>query len=100
MPIIWRIFRARSVFRLVAIFVIALTLVSCGGGSDEMSQFAKITSTSRCAFSVPVGKPDNCMLEKFEGDSYVTDQNTIHLSGISSATKDDGCPEPVFLGPP
>lgn len=41
------------------------------------------------------------MPEKIEGGSYVTDQNTIHLRGISSAVEDDGCPEPTLgLGGP
>jgi len=40
------------------------------------------------------------MSEKIEGGSYLTDQNTIHLIGISSATEDDGCPEPTIFGPP
>jgi hypothetical protein len=35
------------------------------------------------------------MLEKIEGGSYVTDQNTIHLSGTSSDPEDTGCPEPT-----
>ena len=84
----------------VVILVVTVILVSsCGGsGSDKKSQVVNITSALRCAFrpGVFIVIPDNCMPEKIEGGSYVTDQNTIHLFGTASATEDDGCPEPTF----
>jgi hypothetical protein len=100
LPIQSRFKRWISYWAGSVLMVFAFSLTACGGGSDEMSQFVNITSTSRCAISVPVGKPDNCMPENIDGGSYVTDQNTIHLSGTASAAEDDGCPEPVFFGPP
>jgi hypothetical protein len=82
--------------------IVSLT-AACGSGdsSDKKSQFVEITSASRCAIRQGAATPDNCMSEKIEGGSYVTDQNAIHLRGISSAVEDDGCPEPTLgLGGP
>ena len=84
----------------IAILVVTVIIVSaCGGSSgSKKSQFVEISSALRCAIRPRsfIYIPDNCMLEKIGGGSYVTDQNTIHLRGISSAVEDDGCPEPTF----
>jgi len=77
--------------------IVSLTAACGSDSSDEDSQYVEITAASRCALSVSGAgpNPDNCMLEKIEGGSYVTDQNTIHLSGTSSDPEDTGCPEPT-----
>ncbi len=87
-------------YKIILLFLFTTALAACGGGSDKTPQVVEITSATRCTYSVGVGEPNNCMPEKIEGGSYITDQNTIHLIGISSATEDDGCPEPTIFGPP
>lgn len=87
----------------ISILVVTVILVSAcgGGGSDKKEQVVKINFASRCAINLGGASPDNCMPEKIEGGSYVTDQNAIHLSGTSSSAEDDGCPEPTLgLGGP
>ena len=83
----------------IYLFLCISLLAACGGGGGNNNQWVEITGASRCAIGVEVGKSDNCMGEKIEGGSYVTDQNAIHLFGSSSVTEDDGCPEPTIFGP-
>jgi hypothetical protein len=90
--------KTRILGNFFLLLIVSLT-AACGSGdsSDKDNQYVEITSAFRCAISVsgPGPVPDNCRPEKIEGGSYVTDQNTIHLSGTSPNPEDDGCPEPT-----
>jgi hypothetical protein len=83
--------------KFVAVIVLFLYLVGCGGGgsgSDEKEQFVSIILASPCRIRRPGSQEavDNCMPKEIEGSSYVTDQNTTHLSGTVSAPEIGNCP--------
>lgn len=89
----------------IAVLISAVHVVSAcgssGGGNDDVEQVVTVSKASRCAFEVPAGQPDNCMVEEIPGETFVTDQVVIHLSGTAPEAEDDGCPDPgLTLGGP
>ena len=94
---------ALSKCNLIVTLLVAISFVSgCGGGSGggekDKPQSITIKYASRCVVDpihiFPDLGPSTCMTEAIEGNSYTTDQGSIHLYGIASKAVDDGCPKP------
>lgn len=82
--------------------VFALLSGGCGGGDEKNPGAVNITSALTCAISMggtdfgmlPI--PVNCGVSKIEGDSFETDQSTIHLAGSSFGPVANNCSNPTI----
>jgi hypothetical protein len=79
-----------------------LLAVGCGGGGEDEQKSGEVNTTSalRCSINMEgigyglVKIPAHCGVVRIDGDSFITDQRVIHLSGSSFGPETDNCSDP------